>query len=174
MVITREELEKDAIELLKGIYQYDPFCVKNYAIELTKYRKDNIYNLDIEDILKNDSAKLGNAYYLMRYIDNYGDKGKIDIEDDLTICTDHNSTFYITTLYCHSSICIDRNSPFYLDSLSAIILKDKPDHYQWVIIRNGTKHCAGDKRIETPEDEPNPTKLLNTFIKEESESQKKE
>lgn len=183
MIITREELEKDAVRLLKEIYDYDPFSVKNVALDRVIIENhdaviydsiDNIYNLDIEDILKNDSAKLSNVYWLMRYIDNYGDNGKIDTEDDLTVCTDHRSAFNITTLYCHSAICIDRNSPFYLDSLSAIILKDKPYHYQWVIIRNGIKHCAGDKRIETLEDEPSPTKLLNTFIKEESESRKKE
>lgn len=175
MIITRKELENAAIELLKDIYTYDPFSVTNVALDkaiikhhdVVSYENmDNICGLDIEDKLKNDSVKLSNAYWLMRYIDNYGDNGKIDTEDDLTVCTDHNSSFYITTLYCHSTICIDRNSPFYLDSLSAIILKDKPNHYEWVIIRNGTKHCAGDGRIEALEDEPSPTKLLNDFIKE--------
>lgn len=176
MIITRKELENAVVELLKDISFYHPFSIRSIANDnkIMDYRSDNFYNLVIKDILKNDSVRLSNAYWLMRYIDNYGDKSKFDTKDDLTVCTDHNSSFYITTLYCHSAICIDRNSPFYLDSLSAIILKDKPDHYQWAIIRNGTKHCAGDKRIETVEDEPSPTKLLNTFIKEESESQKKE
>lgn len=176
MIITRKEFENAAIELLKNIDFYHPFSIRSIANDnkIMDYRSDNFYNLVIKDILKNDSVKLSNAYWLMLYIDNYGDKSKFDTKDDLTVCTDHNSSFYITTLYCHSAICVDKNSPFYLDSLSAIILKDKPDHYEWVIIRNGTKHCAGDERIETLEDEPSPTKLLNTFIKEESESQKKE
>lgn len=183
MIITRKEFENAAIELLKDIYTYDPFSVTNVALDkaiiehhdvVISDSMDNICGLDIEDKLNKDSVKLSNAYWLMRYIDNYGDKSKFDTKDDLIVCTDHNSSFYNTTLYCHSAICIDRNSPFYLDSLSAIILKNKPDHYEWVVIRNGTKHCAGDERIETLEDEPSPTKLLNTFIKEESEFQKKE
>lgn len=86
MIITREEIENAAIKLLKNIHDYKPFTVKNASLDKSCIENHgtiidklvDTYRSDITDVLRKDSVKLSNAYWLMRYIDNYGDKSKID------------------------------------------------------------------------------------------------
>ena len=99
MIITREELEKDANELSRHIDQYSWF---------NKYITND--NKAIEDMI----IKRDNAYYLIYYIDKFGKDGSIDIADDLLAKIDRYEVFFNgRTDYC-PYICIDKNSLLYL------------------------------------------------------------
>lgn len=104
MIITREELEKVAIELSQHINQYSWFnkCITND-------------NKAIEDMI----IKRDNAYYLIYYIDRFGDKdGSIDTVGDLLAKIDRNDTFFNErSTYYFPYICIDKNSLLYLSTV---------------------------------------------------------
>ena len=102
MIITREELEKDANELSRHIDQYSWF---------NKYITND--NKAIEDMV----MKCDNAYYLIYYIDKFGKDGSIDIADDLLAKIDRYEVFFNgRTDYC-PYICIDKNSVLYLSTV---------------------------------------------------------
>ena len=102
MIITREELEKDANELSRHIDQYSWF---------NKYITND--NKAIEDMI----IKRDNAYYLIYYIDKFGKDGSIDIADDLLAKIDRYEVFFNgRTDYC-PYICIDKNSLLYLSTV---------------------------------------------------------
>ena len=102
MIITREELEKDANELSRHIDQYSWF---------NKYITND--NKAIEDVV----MKCDNAYYLIYYIDRFGKDGSIDIADDLLAKIDRYEVFFNgRTDYC-PYICIDKNSLLYLSTV---------------------------------------------------------
>ena len=102
MIITREELEKDANELSRHIDQYSWF---------NKYITND--NKAIEDMI----IKRDNAYYLIYYIDKFGKDGSIDIADDLLAKIDRYEVFFNgRTDYC-PYICIDKNSVLYLSTV---------------------------------------------------------
>ena len=102
MIITREELEKDANELSRHIDQYSWF---------NKYITND--NKAIEDMV----MKCDNAYYLIYYIDKFGKDGSIDIADDLLAKIDRYEVFFNgRTDYC-PYICIDKNSLLYLSTV---------------------------------------------------------
>ena len=102
MIITREELEKDANELSRHIDQYSWF---------NKYITND--NKAIEDMV----MKWDNAYYLIYYIDRFGKDGSIDIADDLLSKIDRYEVFFNGRTDYHPYICIDKNSVLYLSTV---------------------------------------------------------
>ena len=102
MIITREELEKDANELSRHIDQYSWF---------NKYITND--NKAIEDMI----IKRDNAYYLIYYIDRFGKDGSIDIADDLLAKLDRYEVFFNGRTDYHPYICIDKNSVLYLSTV---------------------------------------------------------
>ena len=102
MIITREELEKDANELSRHIDQYSWF---------NKYITND--NKAIEDMI----IKRDNAYYLIYYIDRFGKDGSIDIADDLLAKIDRYEVFFNGRTDYHPYICIDKNSVLYLSTV---------------------------------------------------------
>ena len=103
MIITREELEKDANELSRHIDQYS-WC--------SKYITND--NKAIEDMI----IKRDNAYYLIYYIDRFGKDGSIDTVGDLLAKIDRNDTFFNErSTYYFPYICIDKNSLLYLSTV---------------------------------------------------------
>ena len=102
MIITREELEKDANELSRHIDQYSWF---------NKYITND--NKAIEDMV----MKCDNAYYLIYYIDRFGKDGSIDIADDLLAKIDRYEVFFNGRTDYHPYICIDKNSVLYLSTV---------------------------------------------------------
>ena len=136
MIITREELEKDANELSRHIDQYSWF---------NKYITND--NKAIEDMI----IKRYNAYYLIYYIDRFGKDGSIDIADDLLAKIDRYEVFFNgRTDYC-PYICINKNSLLYLStvylSMFQAMMHCKQTQFHYNTIKDSKYDSAAYKEI---------------------------